>query len=105
MYHFHTDDEGLSWRVIGLAARLCIELGLHRSETYSKMADEEQRMAAIKLFWSIYTLDRRWSFGTGMSFALQDTDIDPNLPKPVSFASLCAIDIILIGPRMILRRI
>jgi hypothetical protein len=28
-------------------------------------------------------LDRRWSFGTGMPFALQDTDIDPDLPKPV----------------------
>ena len=84
MYHFHTDDEGLSWRVIGLAARLCIELGLHRSETYEKMfSDEDERMAAIKLFWSIYTLDRRWSFGTGMSFALQDADIDSRLPKPV----------------------
>ena len=34
------------------------------------------------LFWSIYVLDRRWSFGTGMPFALQDSDIDPQLSKP-----------------------
>jgi hypothetical protein len=34
------------------------------------------------LFWSIYVLDRRWSFGTGMPFALQDSDIDPLLQKP-----------------------
>lgn len=36
----------------------------------------------ILLFWAIYVLDRRWSFGTGMPFALQDSDIDPQVPKP-----------------------
>lgn len=35
------------------------------------------------LFWAVYNLDRRWSFGTGMPFAMQDSDIDPLLPKPV----------------------
>ena len=93
MYYFHTDDEGLSWRVIGLAARLCIELGLHRSETYDKMfSNEEERTAALMLFWSIYVLDRRWSFGTGMSFAFQDADLDPNLPKPVCVPDLTKHD-------------
>lgn len=28
-------------------------------------------------------LDRRWSFGTGLPFAIQDADIDPLLPEPV----------------------
>lgn len=82
MYEFHRDNEGTSWRIIGLTARLCIELGLHRSETYEAMQDESERTETILLFWSIYSLDRRWSFGTGMPFALQDADIDPNLPKP-----------------------
>jgi hypothetical protein len=36
----------------------------------------------LRLFWSIYILDMRWSFGTGMPFALEDTDIDPWLPEP-----------------------
>jgi hypothetical protein len=83
MYQFHCDNEGVSWRLIGLTARLCIEQGLHRRETYDRM-DEEQRNIATLTFWSVYCLDRRWSFGTGMPFALQDSDIDPNLPKPVS---------------------
>ena len=48
-------------------------------------ANEEERKWAIKLFWSVYVLDRRWSFGTGMPFALQDADIDPALPEPVCF--------------------
>ena len=54
--------------------------------------DEEQRTGAMLTFWSVYCLDRRWSFGTGMPFALQDSDIDPNLPKPVSGDTLDIID-------------
>ncbi|CAD0096973.1 unnamed protein product, partial [Aureobasidium vineae] len=88
---FHCDNEGISWRIIGLTARFCIELGLHRRETYDRM-DEEQRTMATLTFWSVYCLDRRWSFGTGMPFALQDSDIDPNLPKPVSHDTFDSID-------------
>lgn len=83
MYHFHRDDEALAWRIVGLAARQCLELGLHRRETYTSIfTDPDDQAAAIRTFWSVYVLDRRWSFGTGMPFALQDADIDPNLPKP-----------------------
>ncbi len=82
MYEFHKDNESTSWRIIGMTARLCIELGLHRRETYEAMTDEAERSETILLFWAIYVLDRRWSFGTGMPFALQDNDIDPMLPKP-----------------------
>ena len=82
MYEFHRDREGTSWRLIGLAARLCMELGLHRRETYETMRDPAERHETILLFWSIYVLDRRWAFGTGMPFALQDADIDPLCPKP-----------------------
>lgn len=87
MVEFHRDNESTAWRIIGLSARLCIELGLHRSESYANMAEEEDRNSAMLLFWSVYTLDRRWSFGTGMPFALQDSDIDSQLPRPVSRAS------------------
>lgn len=82
MYEFHRDNEGTSWRMIGLTARLCIELGLHRRETYDAIQDDVDRTETMLLFWAIYVLDRRWSFGTGMPFALQESDIDPQLPKP-----------------------
>src|ERR1700750_2051506 len=84
MYEFHRDNESTAWRIVGLSARLCIELGLHRRETYEAMQDESERSETILLFWAIYVLDRRWSFGTGMPFALQDADIDPLLQKPDS---------------------
>lgn len=82
MYEFHRDNEGISWRITGHTARLCIELGLHRRETYEAMQDESERSETLLLFWAIYVLDRRWSFGTGMPFALQDSDIDPQVSKP-----------------------
>ncbi|CAI6249123.1 unnamed protein product [Periconia digitata] len=82
MYHFHRDDEQIAWRTIGIAARQCLEIGLHRAETYATFTDPEQHSIATRTFWSVYVLDRRWSFGTGMPFAMQDADIDPNIPKP-----------------------
>ncbi|KAI9819858.1 MAG: hypothetical protein M1827_006427 [Pycnora praestabilis] len=83
MFHFHRDEEALAWRTIGMTARMALEMGLHRRETLDKsFSTEEERTSAVKLFWCIYVLDRRWSFGTGMPFALQDSDIDSMLPEP-----------------------
>lgn len=78
------DEEAHAYRITGLAARQCLELGLHRRQSLMKLfPSDEERSWVTKLFWSIYVLDRRWSMGTGMPFALQDADIDPNLPEPV----------------------
>lgn len=77
------DEETLAWRTIGIVERMCLEKGLHRRETLNQQAvtsGEKERL--LRLFWSIYILDMRWSFGTGMPFALEDTDIDPWLPEP-----------------------
>ena len=91
-YHFHRDEESIAWRIAGFAARLCIELGLHRRETYDAIfSTETERAAATKLFWSIRVLDQRWSFGTGMPFALQDIDIDPFLQKPVCLVNSASL--------------
>lgn len=81
MYHFHCDREALAWRMIGHTARMCMELGLHRRDAFLKLVTNEAD-GATKLFWSIYVLDRRWSLGTGMPFAIQDDDIDDTLPEP-----------------------
>jgi hypothetical protein len=63
---------------------MCLEMGLHRRDALAKtFPDETQWPEVVKIFWSIYSLDRRWSFGTGLPFVIQDEDIDPNLPEPV----------------------
>lgn len=63
-----------------------MELGLHCQDTWLKTGGvfpgEPQWTWASRLFWCIYVLDRRWSFGTGLPFAMQDSDMDTNLPEP-----------------------
>lgn len=76
------DEEILAWRTVGIVERICLEKGLHRRETLNQptiVAARKER--ALRLFWSIYILGMRWSFGTGMPFALDNSDIDPWLPE------------------------
>ncbi|KAL8771154.1 MAG: hypothetical protein Q9209_003325 [Squamulea sp. 1 TL-2023] len=84
-YRFQQGNDFQAYRAIGLAARLSYEVGLHRNNILHRdFADHDERSWALKLFWSIFVLDRRWSFGTGLPFAIQDADIDPSLPEPDS---------------------
>jgi len=83
-FYFQKDEEAQAWRFIGIAARMCIEMGLHRKDSLVKtFPNEAEFQQTVRIFWTVYALDRRWSFGTGMPFALQDADIDSNLPEPV----------------------
>lgn len=101
MYFCHTSEELFAWRAIGCAARQSLELGLHRKQSlFDNFKDEKDRALAAQVFWVVYELDRRWSFGTSLSFALNDRDIDPQLPEPgkeypylkcmVAYARLCS---------------
>ncbi|PYH49346.1 transcription factor domain-containing protein [Aspergillus saccharolyticus JOP 1030-1] len=86
IFHAYRDDEVIAWRTIGLAVRGSMQLGLHCQETWLKtrgvFPGELHRTWASRLFWCIYVLDRKWSFGTGLPFAIQDADMDTNLPEP-----------------------
>ncbi|PWY86624.1 fungal-specific transcription factor domain protein [Aspergillus sclerotioniger CBS 115572] len=86
IFHSYRDDEVIAWRTIGSAVRGSVQLGLHCQETWLKTGGvfpgELHRTWASRLFWCIYVLDRKWSFGTGLPFAIQDSDMDTNLPEP-----------------------
>ncbi|KAF9874719.1 hypothetical protein CkaCkLH20_07856 [Colletotrichum karsti] len=83
IYYFFSDEELLAWRNIGIAARAALEMGLHQNlSLVENFPDPRDRSLAVRVFWCVYVLDRRWSFGTSLSFALFDRDIDPNLPEP-----------------------
>jgi hypothetical protein len=66
-----------------MAARQAMEMGLHHKISLKdNFPDQKMRELAIRVFWCTYALDRRWSFGTSLSFALNDKDIDSDLPEP-----------------------
>ncbi|EGX93076.1 fungal specific transcription factor, putative [Cordyceps militaris CM01] len=90
-YRFLTDDEGLAWRVIGQVCRLCLELGLHRSQVHQSITDPNERQFALNSFWSAYVLDRRWAFNTGLPYVIQDADIDPKLEYPTGHPYLVSM--------------
>jgi len=82
-FHFQKDEETQAWRFIGIAGRQCVEMGLHRRDSLMRsFPGQADFKHAVRVFWVVYALDRRWSFGTGMPFSLQDSDIDPMLPEP-----------------------
>ncbi|KAI9370525.1 hypothetical protein BJX61DRAFT_87756 [Aspergillus egyptiacus] len=81
--YFQMGEETLAWRTIGIVERMCLEKGLHRRETFKHpkvLAVGKERV--LRLFWSVRVLDLRWSFGTGMPFSVDESDIDPWLPEP-----------------------
>jgi hypothetical protein len=66
--------------------RIALELGLHRRSTFSRpICDDQNLVKVINAFWSVYVLDRQWSFASGLPISLQNMDIDPDLPEPVSY--------------------
>ncbi|KAF5559116.1 hypothetical protein FPHYL_7154 [Fusarium phyllophilum] len=74
IFFFLNDREKEAWRLVGTIVRLSHERSSQEEETaLEKISDT--------FFWSLYTLDRRWSFGTGLPFAVQDSEINrPSLP-------------------------
>ncbi|KAM6520191.1 hypothetical protein FALCPG4_013744 [Fusarium falciforme] len=79
LYYYHLDEEVRTGRIIGFAARLCLEMGLHRRATVNSFANSEEQAAALQTFWCVYMLERRTSLGQGIPFYIQDCHIDPTL--------------------------
>ncbi|KAF5625004.1 DUF1446 domain protein [Fusarium sp. NRRL 52700] len=77
------------WHLIGVAARTCLEMGLHRAATYAlpqtldeatRKVKEEEMETRRRCFWSLVALDRVTSLALGRPLALQLEDIDVDLP-------------------------
>ncbi|KAJ4327700.1 hypothetical protein N0V84_001807 [Fusarium piperis] len=79
LYYYHLDEEVRTGRIIGFAARLCLEMGLHRQATVNRFSNSEEQAAGLKTFWCVYMLERRTSLGQGIPFYIQDCHIDPSL--------------------------
>jgi len=55
-------------------------MGLHRRDAILKhFPQESARKEALRIFWSVFTLDRRSSLGLGVPFVIQDSLVDPAL--------------------------
>lgn len=70
-----------AWTYIGLAVRLCIELGFHRK--HHEQIPTLQNELEKRRFWTAYFLERDICIAIGRPFSLSDHDIDADLPLDV----------------------
>ncbi|KUJ17021.1 uncharacterized protein LY89DRAFT_646140 [Mollisia scopiformis] len=83
LYHFIKGDWRLAWRVTGTLTRIILEFGLHRRKVVLRIFDDpEEATKAVNTFWTIFVLDRQFSYALGLPKNLQDVDIDSDFPLP-----------------------
>jgi len=69
-----------AWPLVGIAMRMCIELGMHRKSMDVPGRDAETEDHLRCVFWSCYCLDRQTSIILGRPFAVADRDINAEFP-------------------------
>ncbi|KAK6435651.1 hypothetical protein LTR95_008162 [Oleoguttula sp. CCFEE 5521] len=85
------DNSASMWHLVGIAARICLELGLHREAAYPlKWADDMtgdqvkrfvDQEVARRCFWCLIAMDRVTSNILGRPLAIHDDDVDTLLPS------------------------
>ncbi|KAF2096429.1 hypothetical protein NA57DRAFT_67175 [Rhizodiscina lignyota] len=88
------DTSGSLWHLVGIAARMCFELGLHRESVYRMKREEqnnsrddssiskfEEQEVRRRCFWCVFALDRVVSITLGRPLAICSEDVDVELPS------------------------
>lgn len=65
----------------GMALRLCLTLGLHHNVPEGYTISAVEREHRIRVWWSVYIIDRMTSSKLGHPVTVQDSDIDVDLPS------------------------
>ncbi|KAH8664739.1 hypothetical protein BX600DRAFT_464928, partial [Xylariales sp. PMI_506] len=80
MLHFFQDKVRYAWRMVGIAGRNIMELGLHDHEVARHTLHSKQQWTEhAVLITSIATLDRQWSAATGLPTHFENSHFDQNL--------------------------
>ncbi|KAL2812779.1 fungal-specific transcription factor domain-containing protein [Aspergillus cavernicola] len=78
------------WHLVGVATRMCLELGLHREQTYQTPKDSDRQSTPSgavvtseirrRCFWCVIAMDRIVSITLGRPLAIRLQDTDAALP-------------------------
>ena len=83
------DTSASLWHLIGMAARMCFELGLHRESVYTvqhtsmEKENELREICEVKrrCFWCVFAMDRIASTILGRPLAINLDDVDTEFPS------------------------
>ncbi|KAH8705790.1 hypothetical protein BGW36DRAFT_368177 [Talaromyces proteolyticus] len=86
-----------AWRMSGVAAKLCLELGIHREKFFEDAKMPPQQVTECKrLFACVYNADKKCSFYSGLPWTLHDRDIDLSAliiePKESFLSTMISLD-------------
>ncbi|OGM49837.1 putative Fungal specific transcription factor, partial [Aspergillus bombycis] len=86
------------WHIVGVASRMCFELGLHREQTYrlTETTDASNKTTNVTIlceirrrcFWCVVAMDRIVSITLGRPLAIHLQDVEVALPDSSLDASL-----------------
>lgn len=74
-YKLRTSLDSRIWYMVGLAMRTAIDAGMHREYSYRNL-DPKTASARRRIFWTVYSLERRVAWSLRRPFSLADYDID-----------------------------
>lgn len=69
-----------AFRYIGSAIRLGLTIGLYQNMSIDQLPDKVARQRRVRLWWTMYVLDRMMSSKVGYPTLLKDEDIEVDLP-------------------------
>ncbi|KAL4863308.1 hypothetical protein BDV12DRAFT_189773 [Aspergillus spectabilis] len=93
IYSLSLNRRHSAYNLAGSAVRLATIMGLHLNVPESQMSDVGEREHRIRIWWTVYILDRMWAAKLGYPAAIQDDEIDVNLPSsPVGLVGSAASD-------------
>ncbi|KAG7452007.1 uncharacterized protein BT62DRAFT_926217 [Guyanagaster necrorhizus] len=80
---FGESSESGLWNFSGLAIRMAVDIGLHKTDIESP--DDEDVCDGKILFWCLFVMDRVLAFGTGRSVTIDEDIIEIPLPTESDF--------------------
>ncbi|KAA1124089.1 hypothetical protein PGTUg99_026746 [Puccinia graminis f. sp. tritici] len=83
MYSFRSTQGLSTWHLTGLAMRTALELGLHRKTPKAQQLSPFHEETKKRIWWSVYALERTIAFQLGRPIAIQDDEIDSELPLDI----------------------
>ncbi|KAE8380245.1 fungal-specific transcription factor domain-containing protein [Aspergillus bertholletiae] len=79
VYELRSSSRSSLWYTIGMAMRICVDLGMHRESHYRAMEPLEAQLYR-RIFWSVYVIERHVSWSLGRPFSIAEDDIDAQIP-------------------------
>ncbi|KAL1999470.1 hypothetical protein VTN02DRAFT_4459 [Thermoascus thermophilus] len=70
-----------SWYLVGMAARVAVDLGLHQDPPAEVLTDDDRLDLRRRVFYGIYTLDRYISTASERAFSFSDDSVNVALPR------------------------